>query len=303
MKNINNIIILGAGALGSVYGALLSKNKDNKVVLVGNKKHIAVIKNNKLQIQGRVNESFALAVQEKITSLSPQTIIFLMVKCYDIIPTLKSIKPTLRKDTILVCLSNGLEIKELVLKEIGDYCTVIRGISYLGCIFLEPGKIVYTGGSFTELEKTSHDQQFHQMFENTGLNLKTYQNFKEREFKKAIMNAMINPLTSIFNCYTCVLAEKRYENLINKLISECKCIAEKEGVVFKEDFLLDFKTNIQETSNNKSSMLQDIERGKKTEIDYINGKFVELAKKHHLQAPLNTALVTLIKTLEQNNDA
>ncbi len=299
---MNNIIILGAGALGSVFGALLSKNKNNHVLVVGNKKHVARIKKKGLQLQGKVEDFFHIEAQERITIVVPNTIIFLMVKCYDIINTLKEIKPLLRKDTIIVCLSNGLEIKELVVEEVGNTCSVVRGISYLGCIFLEPGKVLYTGGNLTELEQTPFDEKFYQLFEDTSLNIRTYQQFKEREFKKAIMNAALNPLTTVLNCYTRVLADKRYAQLAEGLINECLRIAEKEGVVLKEDLITYFNKIIQESSNNKSSMLQDIERGKKTEIDFINGKFIELAKKHHIQAPLNTALVTLIKTLEPKHD-
>lgn len=299
---MNNVIILGAGALGSVLGALLSKNTNNKVLLIGNKQHVAIIKKHTLIVQGMIDESFNIPVDDHLRSIPEHTIIFLMVKCNEISPTLKNIKHLLRKDTILVCLSNGLEIKELVLKEIGDACVVIRGVSYLACTFLEPGKVFYTGGTLTELEKTSYDQQLYDLFDNTNLNLKTHEYFKKQEFKKAILNATLNPLSALFNCPTRVLAEERYSNLITQLILECITIAEKEQVVFDENLVATFSKIFRGSSNKKSSMLQDIERGRKTEIDFINGKFVELAKKHHLQAPLNMALVTLIKALETKNE-
>lgn len=299
---MNNVIILGAGALGSVLGALLSKNTNNKVLLIGNKQHVAIIKKHTLIVQGMIDEKFAISAEHHLQSIPEHTIIFLMVKCNDIIPTLKNIKQLLRKDTILVCLSNGLEIKELVLKEIGNACVVIRGVSYLACTFLEPGKVFYTGGTLTELEKTSYDQQLYDLFDNTNLNLKTYEYFKKQEFRKAILNATLNPLSALFNCPTRVLAEERYSNLITQLILECITIAEKEQVQFDENLVSTFSKIFRGSSNKKSSMLQDIERGRKTEIDFINGKFVELAKKHHLQAPLNRALVTLIKALETKNE-
>ena len=103
------IIVLGAGAIGSTYGALLSKVID--VTLIGNEAHVKYIKMHGLDLFNKKRQNFKLKARTEINKIPPNTLIILSTKAQDSIPALKQIKSILRTDTTILVLQNGLGIE------------------------------------------------------------------------------------------------------------------------------------------------------------------------------------------------
>ena len=125
------------------------------------------------------------------------------------------------------------------------------------------------------------------------------ENLKEDVWKKLIINCVLNPTSAILKVDNNGISDEKLNPLKNSIVDECLKVAKKEGV--KINIEVDIINNAIRGSKNLSSMNQDIIKGKKTEIDYLNGTVVELGKKHGIKCPVNEGLVSMIKFLENKN--
>lgn len=290
----NKIFILGAGAIGNVYGALLSKKND--VVLIGEKEHILTIKSNGLRISGDINKNFKVKAEEKIRKIPPNTLILLTTKAHQSKKAISEIKKLLKKDTVILVLQNGLGNEDLVRKIVGKKCQVLRGITLIFAEFLEPGRIKF-GNAKTILPLTNNGKRIAEIFEESGLPVKLAKEMKKEIWKKLVINCLLNPLTALFRVRNNEIWGRALKPVREKIIRECIRVAAAEGIFFKKGFEKEIAKKISSYTN-YSSMCQDIIKGRKTEIDFLNGKILELGKKHKIQTPVNELLYYLIKFLE-----
>ncbi len=120
---------------------------------------------------------------------------------------------------------------------------------------------------------------------------------QEELWKKLIVNCIINPLTSILQVRNNEIMADSLREIRHSIIQECIAVGQAEGIGFQSNLEECIERKIAGYTN-YSSMYQDIVKRKKTEIDFLNGKVVELGKKHGIPMPVNESLVGLIKFLE-----
>ena len=123
-------------------------------------------------------------------------------------------------------------------------------------------------------------------------------NIKADMWKKLILNCVLNPVTAILRIENKGIADERLNPLKRLIIDECLKVAEADGVVFSLDFMKMIDEAIK-NSKNISSMQQDLIKGKRTEIDYLNGGVAKLGKKYGIECPVNEALAMIIKEIEK----
>ena len=290
------IIVLGAGAIGSLYGAKLSDLND--VLLVGRQQHVDEINKNCLEITGLENKIYRVEATTKIEKIEDNTLILLTTKVYDSEESINSIKGLIKKDTVILCLQNGLYSEDIVKNIIGNKCLVLRGISNIGAAFLNPGKIQYNTSSYTVIEKSQISDELVDVLRKCGLGSDVSEDIKKEEWKKLIINCIINPISAILGTKNRAVADKNLDPLKKLIVEECLKVAEKDNVKFDIDFVGMVNEMIKE-SNNISSMQQDIIKGKKTEIGYLNGAVVELGRKYGITCLVNEGLVMIIKGIEE----
>ncbi len=287
------VIILGAGGIGSLVGALLSKSND--VLLVGREAHVDEINKNGLEISGSINENFKVKAAIETGDIEDNTLIILSTKVIDSEETINSIKDKIKKNNIILCLQNGLGSEDIV-KNIAD-CVVVRGVITAGTTFLEPGKVICSNIGSIYLEKNDVSEKILEMFNNSDLPTEVDGNIKDRIWKKLITNCVMNTLTAIFKVKNGDLA--KVPDLVRLVVHELVLVANKEGLNYDEKETFNTVMDIIKASaENKSSMFQDVLKGRKTEIDFLNGKIIELAEKHKIDVPVNRTLVSMIKFLE-----
>jgi 2-dehydropantoate 2-reductase len=290
------IIILGAGAIGSFYGAKLSLY--NEVILVGRPKHAEKINNEGLKITGLENKTYRLKASTKIENIEDGTLILLTTKVYDSVKAIEPIKEMLKKDTIILCLQNGLDSENIVKGIVGNKCAVLRGITNFGAAYLEPGIVGYNGKSFTAIEKSEKSSEIAKNFSDCGLNAYESKDIRYEMWKKLIVNCALNPVTSILRIKNNVLSEDNLNPMKKLITHECIAVAKKDGCNFDIDFVKEINDAFK-NSTNTSSMQQDLIKGKHTEIDCLNGAVVKLGKKYGINCPVNEALVMIIKEMEK----
>jgi 2-dehydropantoate 2-reductase len=290
--NKMNIIVLGAGAIGSLYGAKLSKLND--VTLVARQKHINKINNDGLKIVGIEENVYKLKATAKIENIENNTLILLTTKVHDNKKAIDPIKDLIKKDTIILCMQNGLYSENIVKSIVGDRCLVLRGITNVGATFLEPGKVQFSNLSSTKIENSNISEELAENFDKCGLKCSVSENIKQDIWKKLILNCVLNPVSAILRVENGKIADERLNTLKKLIVDECLKVAKKDDVRFDIDFVKIINDVIKD-SRNLSSMHQDVLKGKKTEIDYLNGAVVELGKKYGIKCPVNEALVVIVK--------
>ncbi|HEY2151869.1 MAG TPA: 2-dehydropantoate 2-reductase [Vicinamibacterales bacterium] len=290
-----NIIVLGAGAIGSVYGAKLSRGND--VTLVGRPAHAAQINSRGLQITGLEESVYRLHAVTALEAMPPEALVLLTTKASDSEAAVRSIAALVRADTTLLCIQNGLYVEDLPKSIVGDRCTVLRAITNLGAIYRTPGVVELKALSSTSIEQSRASAAIAETFRAGGLEATVSPRIKDEMWRKLIVNCVINPVNAITRTEVGAIADHRLDPLKRLIVDECVSVARRDGVEFDED-LVDAINRRYAPSRNLSSMQQDLLQGRRTEIDFLNGAVVRLGETFGIPCPVNQALTTIIRQME-----
>lgn|SRR3990167_1921602 len=292
MYSPKNIYILGAGAMGSIYGAGLSEKYP--VTLIARSETVNKIKNNGLEIRGLINKTYKLPAQEKITRITDNAIIFLTTKVHESDSAIQSIKSLVKKDTLLVVVQNGVGQEKEYQKKLN--CIVIRAVSECGAAVISPGIVKFNSNKATYVNKNGGGKIAH-ILKTAGFKVQSVNDIKKKEWEKLIINCVINPLGAILNVRNDKLNHPVLEKIKENIVKECVEVANATGVRIEQNYFKKVNNFISKTKNYNST-LQDLKLGKTTEIDYLNGKIVELGKKYSIETSINQMLFSLIKAME-----
>jgi len=294
----DNIIVLGAGIIGSCYGALLSAT--NKVVMIDNKEIVDKINKRGISIITNDRKKFNPVAQTNLDKILPNTLILLTTKAHQIESAINTIGNLLEKNNVILVLQNGLGNEKIVKKLVGERAEVIRGIVNSGAWEIEPESFNLIMHD-TVLEPSNTSSVISLILNESGLPTRISQNFISELWQKLILNCVVNPLTAILRVKNNQIGIPVLKNLRHRIVEECLKVTEAVGVDLDTDLAEKIDKSIQSYTN-FSSMYQDVVNGKKTEIDFLNGKIVELGKKHNIPTPCNESLYAIIKFMEPKND-
>ena len=292
-----SIIVLGAGGIGSVYGAFLSRKND--VTIVGNRAHVDAVNSNGLIISGEKKEVFRPKADTVVREIPDRTLILLTTKAQDSTNAVEGIKPPLRRDTVIVILQNGLGNEEAVKRVVGKKAKVLRGITTMAAEFFTPGEIRFWAGT-TLIEHDAAAESIAEVFRRSGLQAAISNDINKEIWNKLIINSVINPLTAVFRVRNREICSASLQAVRHQIVAECVAVGKTQGIEFppKLEEMVD-----KEIANyaNFSSMCQDVIKGKKTEIDFLNGRVVELGRENCVPTPVNETLMYMIKFMEENH--
>jgi 2-dehydropantoate 2-reductase len=289
------IIVLGAGAIGSTYGARLSKHHD--VTLIGGASHVEAIQRDGLVMQGQTTGTLRLPAFTAVPAIEPGTLILLTAKVNNNVACVEPIAGTLPPDVTIVCVQNGLYSENLVKDLVGDRALVLRAITQVGGILVRPGVVDNTVAGYTLLESHEQSPAIAALLTEAGLDGRIVPDIKKEMWRKAVFNCVINPTTTLVGSDVGGIVAPELNGLKRQIIDECLAVANADGVAFDEDFvaLID---RVFAGARTIASMRQDLMKGRKTEIDYMNGAVVDLGRKYGIACPVNAALTTMIRYLE-----
>ena len=292
-------LIMGAGAIGSLMGGFLAK-AGAEVVLVGRRAHVEAVRSRGLRVEGPLG-SFTVKVdahEKPEEAKGDFDLVLITVKAYDTAEAAKQVKRLVEKQAVPLCLQNGLGVEEEASRVLGT--VVFRGVTNNGAMLAQPGTVHHTGVGETLIGgRGVLMEKLVTMLNASGLPARKVDNIAEVVWIKTLVNAGINPLGAITGLRNGELLEVGWlRSLMKAVVEEGANIAKKMGVELGIDPVeLTFKV-AKDTANNKNSMLQDLERKKRTEVDYINGAIVKAAQQVGMEAPLNEALTKLVKAME-----
>lgn len=289
------IIVLGAGAIGSLYGAKLAAA--NEVLLIGRPEHVAAINSHGLRIEGIERTTVRIPAATAVSEIGANALILLTTKVMASAVALEAIAPLVRDDTTILCLQNGLGSEQIARAATGSRGVVLRAITQFGAIFETPGAIKYMAPGYTVIENHPRSGPIADLFSAGGLNCRVSANINAEVWHKTVFNCVVNPITAILGCEVRAIAQAGLNPLKQLVIHECVAVAATQGVTFEVDLLREIDEAFA-PSHNIASMLQDLRRGRPTEIDSMNGAVAALGAKHGVPCPVNRALTDMIKAME-----
>jgi 2-dehydropantoate 2-reductase len=301
---IDHVVVVGAGAIGSLYAAKLAAHA--RVHVIARPAHAAAINQHGLRVTGV--ESFtaplsALSASTAIDHIAPRTLVLLTTKVNDNRAAIEPLAAYLHSDTTILCIQNGYGGEALVrdvTTAAGRDAVVLRAITQYGAIFSEPGVVDYRVAGQTLIERHARSAAIAELFNRAGLNGQVCDAIAVEVWRKLIFNCVINPITAMTGTDVGGIADDRLNPLKQLVVDECLAVARAEGIVLDGDFLT-IITTVFGASRNIASMRQDLIKGRPTEIDYMNGAVVRLGAQHGIGCPVNSALTTIIRALERKS--
>jgi 2-dehydropantoate 2-reductase len=308
---IMKIVIVGAGAIGRFFGAILGRGgyevvfleKDPHVVQAINEKGIHL---KKLMV---TDPSTTSAVTARATtdggSVDTCDLIILAVKGYATAVATRSVAHLVNSEAPLLTIQTGLGNIE-TMAEIVDHTNILGGVTFHGATALQGSEVLHAGVGPTligELDgrRTERVKQVKKAFEVSGLQTTVSTNIVGHIWAKGLVYSAINPLTAVLRLKNGQLVEKMESiALAKRLIDEGKLVAQAYAVQLPRQDLYDRLLEVcGKTAENLSPMLQDILNNRATEIDALNGAIYTMGKHKSVLAPLHQAMTDMIRLLEK----
>lgn len=291
-----NIVVLGAGAIGCVYGFKLTARHD--VTLVGTANHVRAIQEHGLRVEGKlVAATFPIKAVTELKAIEPGSLVLLTSKANSSQEAVAPIVPLLDPSVTILCVQNGLYSERLVRDLVGERATTLRAITQFGAILRGPGVIEYTVAGYTLIEEHPRAANIAAVLSESGLDGRVVPDMKYEMWRKAIFNCVINPITAITGSLVNSIVEPGLAPIKQLVIDECLAVAKADGVTFDMDPLAMIDEKFANSAT-IASTLQDLRKGRTTEIDHLNGAVAALGASYGIPCPVNEALTTIIKQLE-----
>ena len=318
------IAIYGAGSLGTILGAYISKAGVAIELINRNKAHVEALKTKGAQVVGTAQ--FA----QPVTAYTPEEmsgeydIIFLMTKQQHNAEVVAMLKRYLAADGVLVTFQNGLpevQIAAVLGEERVLGCTVAWGATMQGpgvCeLTSEPDALSFSLGAISE-NRSKHFAKVKELLELMGT-VDVEENFLGTRWSKLLINASFSGMSAVLGCTFGEAAKPRASRrIVQALIKECIDVCQAGGIriepVQGKDIvkLLNYTNSVKKAfsyfiipiairkhAKLKASMLQDIEKGKLTEVDAINGAVSAYGRQVKCPTPMNDRVVDIIHRIER----
>ncbi|HET6522347.1 MAG TPA: 2-dehydropantoate 2-reductase [Geminicoccaceae bacterium] len=302
------IAVLGAGSMGSVFGGRLSAAGHEVWLVHRREAPVHAIREGGLIIEkpgGRARVVHPRATTD-LGEVGPADLVIVFVKATDTAAAAAGAGPLVGPDTVVLSLQNGLGNLEALGAAFGPE-RVMAGITYAGARTLGPGHVVHhiearTVIGATEPALAGRVREVAAALEGAGLPTSVDDDVLRLIWSKAVVNISVNAVTALTGLRFSEIpdAPEAMEMVLNAL-DECLAVAKALGIAieFADDPHRFLREHLRRIGPNKSSMLQDFERGRKTEIEALNGALVARAWRLDIDVPYNEMLTTLVQGIER----
>ena len=299
------IVIIGAGAMGCLYGAYLSEKNEVTMLDVYEPQVDAINKNGITIVEpdGIERQYKKVCAMKSGTCESVADLVVVFVKSIYSENSLEENNALFGPDTVVMTLQNGAGNDRKIAKYVSRENIVI-GTSKHNSINLGGGKVSHTGAGITtigsNLGRIEALSKIEEVLSQSGFETEVSDDIQRIIWSKLFVNLSINTFTAITRAPIGFMIENQYAwDFAEKMICEAVDVAEADGTHFSYMEVLNMVHHVCENlEKGYSSMYQDVTRGIPTEIDAINGAIVQQAKLYNVPAPYNTLIVDLIHAIE-----
>jgi len=320
-----NIAIYGAGSIGTILGAYITKGGLNVDLISRNTSHIKALKTNGARIIGTVEMTVPVNAFLLEEVSKKYDIIFLLTKIVDNLSTVRTCVSHLADDGIICTMQNGLpemDVAEVIGESRSFGCAIAWGATMVDngiCeLTSEPDSITFSLGSFSKNVDINRLNTIKSILETMG-RVEVKKNFIGARWSKLLINCSFSGMSAVLGCTFGEAAKNKESRLcIQKIIKECIDVSRLAGIKIEpvqgKDIckLLDYNNKLKQFISFqiipiaikkhrllKASMLQDLEKGRITEVDGINGIICKYGSKFNFPTPYNNMIVKIVHEIEQ----
>lgn len=301
------IAIIGSGAMGSLFGGKLAQAGASVLLYDPYREHVEAVQKNGLAIEDAATGAVTTVRCEASAdpaSVRGADVLIVFVKSTATEAASAQFAPLAGRNSVALTLQNGLGNEAILRKHFGAERTA-AGVTSQGATFLGPGKIRHAGKGPTHLCMADGDNgrltELAALLDRAGFETHVENDVAALVWSKLVINVGINALTALYGCPNGRLADfGETLALMQDLVGEAVAVAQARGIRLTYENPLQTVLDVaRKTGANRSSMLQDFDRKRETEIDFINGAIVREAAAVGIPVPVNTVVTRLIKTLDR----
>lgn len=300
---IKTVALIGMGAVGTVYGSLLYKRYGSNFAVISGKSRKEKLKKNGFNLNG--NTFYPDVVSEGDSSTKYDLIIF-SVKNYQLDEAIEDVRSFVGKNTLLITFLNGVTARSKIYAAYPGN-KVFYGLSMkIDAVRTENGVTNTSDGEihFGEADNTVISEEVQAVadcFNEAGIQNIVFPDMIRMVWKKFMLNVGVNQVTAVTGAaYGKVTSVETNLTLFREAMEEVLAIAKASDIDLREEDIEEFVILMRNFSpDGKTSMLQDVEAKRKTEVDYFSGTVIEMGKKLNIPTPVNHVLYCIIKSLEE----
>ncbi|WP_019121797.1 ketopantoate reductase family protein [Brevibacillus massiliensis] len=295
--------VIGSGAVGGFYGAMLRK-AGHEVIFLARGRHLQAMRENGLRVIAdfasfQVNGTFT----DSLKSVSMAELLLFTVKSTDTRETAAALSPLLKADSFVLTLQNGVDNEE-VLAEVFGRERVLSGAAYLSSHIEQPGVIRQQGpysiimGALAPSagERAAAVQE---MFQASGIECRLSKSILARKWNKLLWNVTFNPLSAAAKATVGEILDcQDLRSTAERVLQEAVQIGRACGVEISQQVIDRIFPGAEQVRHHKTSMLQDRESGKKMEIESLCGFFVRKSAALRMEVPALQTLYGILKSIE-----
>jgi 2-dehydropantoate 2-reductase len=289
---------MGAGAVGCYYGGMLARAGHN-VVLIGRVQHVEAVERDGLRMETRTfDEHVRLAASTEADAAAGADLVLFSVKSTDTESAGERIRAHLRPDALVLCLQNGVDNAER-LRTVLPPDRVAAAVVYVATEMAGPGHVRHHGRGELVIEPSGRSEAVARALIAAGVPTEISDNVRGALWLKLVLNCAYNAVSAIARLpYGEAVQGAGVKDLMRDVVDECLAVAHEEGMRIPGDAHAAVAGLADSMPRQYSSTAQDLARGKRTEIDYLNGLVVRRGEALGVPVPANRALWALVKLLE-----
>lgn len=296
------ISVMGAGAVGCYYGGMLAR-AGHEVVMIARPEHAQAMQRNGLLLETQsFKEHVTVQASTDPASVQGSNAVLFCVKSTDTEIAGAAIQPHLQSDTVVLSLQNGVDNAQRLYGLLTR--PVIPAVVYVATEMAGPGHVRHHGRGELLLGPWPGSTAFVSMLTQAGIPTQVSNNVTGALWDKLIINCAVNALSAIPQmAYGQLIQGPGVEQVMRDVMQECLLVAQAAGVVLTADPWAAVQRIVDTMPTQRSSTAQDLARGKRSEIDHLNGYVVQLGHTLGVPTPANRVLHTLVKLLESQPPA
>lgn len=291
--------------MGAAFGARLHKAGHRVTLLDVSSEAVGAIKDKGLTIELKTGEKevFEIPATTRPEDLAPVDVVVNFVKCYHTESAIRSVLPILRPDSWVLSLQNGWGNAPVIAGIVGEE-RVLMGVTYHSATVLGPGHVLHAGQGPTFVGPASGEparaKPVVEALLQAGLEVTLSENVRKEIWSKVLLNICTLPTSALLRFGAAELVQREGTmSLMQRLLEEGAAVVKAQGIaVDVQERWAAITGLLGRVGMAKSSMLQDVENARRTEIDVVNGAVVAAGKKHGVPTPHNETMVWLVRALE-----
>lgn len=295
------IAIFGSGGVGGYFGGRLAASGED-VTFLARGAHLLALQQHGLRITSPLGDAHVAKVQatDRPQAIGPVDVVLLTTKLYDTDAAAATLAPLIGPNTVVITLQNGVDAVDMVAAHVGRQ-HVAGGVAYIVAVIQEPGHIRHTTAQqlvFGEMDGRRSDRlvAFEQACIKAGFQAKASENIQADLWTKFVRLATWSGMTSVTRSPMGVVRETPETfDMMMAAIEEVIAVGVAKGIAFPSDLREGTMGLIRNfPASSKSSMLEDLERGRRLELPWLSGAVVRLGREAGVPTPIHQFITTVL---------